>query len=123
MQMGRWFGYRSEYEELCKIYMTKDMRNNFRDIIEATEELFEDFKTMSRMDKTPYDFGLAVQQHPDSGLQVTARNKQRHTKEIIFEMKLDGHLKETSKITLNEEANKENINLIKELVSEVSKTR
>ncbi|MBW4863127.1 MAG: Z1 domain-containing protein [Paeniclostridium sp.] len=123
MQMGRWFGYRPGYEDLCKIYMTEKMRDNFKYIIESTEDLFEDFKIMSSSKKTPEDFGLAVQQHPDSGLQVTARNKQRNTKEIYYDMKLDGHLKETEKIVSDIYINRDNIELIKEIVSSVSDIR
>ena len=29
MQMGRWFGYRPDYEDLCKVYMTPEMSSNF----------------------------------------------------------------------------------------------
>ncbi|MCC3863903.1 Z1 domain-containing protein [Terrisporobacter petrolearius] len=123
MQMGRWFGYRPGYEDLCKIYMTENMRDNFKYIIEATEDLFETFDIMAKRKKTPEDFGLAVQQHPDSGLQVTARNKQRNTKEICYNMKLDGHLKETEKIISNIDINIDNIELIKELVSIASDIR
>lgn len=120
MQMGRWFGYRSNYEDLCRIYMTKNMRDNFKLIIEATEDLFEDFRIMESEKKTPEDFGLAVQQHPDSGLQVTARNKQKSSKEIYHEMKLDGSLKETSWITVDTVANKANVSLIKSIISKIN---
>lgn len=71
--------------------------------------------------KTPEDFGLAVQQHPDSGLQVTARNKQKNIKEIYYEMKLDGSLKETSWITIDEESNIANIDLIKNTILKVNR--
>ncbi|WP_286233432.1 Z1 domain-containing protein [Romboutsia ilealis] len=123
MQMGRWFGYRPGYEDLCKIYMTEDMKDNFRDIIESTEILFEDFKIMARKNMTPEDFGLAVQQYPDSGLQVTARNKQRNIKELYYEMKLDGHLKETGKINSDNSINRRNIQLIKDTVSIISDSK
>lgn len=117
MQMARWFGYREGYEDLCKIYMTKDMRDNFKRIIEATEDLFEDFRIMENEKKTPEDFGLAIQQHPDSGLQVTARNKQKNIKEIYYEMNLAGSLKETSWITKDELDNKKNVELIRSVIS------
>lgn len=107
MQMGRWFGYRPEYEDLCKIYMSESMIDNFGKIIEATEDLIKDFKIMSDANKTPNDFGLAVKQHPESALQVTARNKQKNVKSFIFNMRLDGKAKETSWLS-NIEANKEN---------------
>lgn len=121
MQMARWFGYRSNYEDLCKIYITESMRDNFKNIIEATEDLFEDFRIMESEKRTPEDFGLAVQQHPDSGLQVTARNKQKSSKEIYYEMKLDGCIKETSWITSDKKINKENLDLIKYIILELDR--
>ena len=82
MQMGRWFGYRSGYEDLCRIFIPPSMIDNFGHIIEATEDLIRDFKIMADAKRTPYDFGLAVKQHPDSVLQVTARNKQKNVKKF-----------------------------------------
>lgn len=116
MQMGRWFGYRPNYEDLCKVYMTETTYDSFTTIIEATLDLVDNLQKMSRLNLTPRDFGLAVQQHPDSGLQVTARNKLKQTKDIYFEMKLDGHLKETSWIPANDVDTKHNIKAIEALV-------
>ncbi len=96
MQMGRWFGYRVGYEDLCKVYLPESRIRSFSVIIEATEDLIDDFKKMSDEGMTPNDFGLAVKHHPDSGLQVTARNKQKNAQNIYFDMKLDGHSKETA---------------------------
>jgi hypothetical protein len=116
MQMGRWFGYRENYEDLCKIYMTKSMKTNFKIIIEATEDLFDNFKRMEKEKKTPDDFGLSVRQHPDSGLQVTARNKQKNSKEFYFEMKLDGSAKETSWLIDDVKVRSKNLEALKNLV-------
>lgn len=96
MQMGRWFGYRPGYEDLCKIFMPADRITDFANIIEATENLILDFKLMAEQKKTPNDFGLAIQENPDSALQITARNKQKNVREFFFNMRLDGTLKETS---------------------------
>lgn len=123
MQMGRWFGYRSGYEDLCKIYTTKEIFNNFKTIIEATIDLVEDLKEMSIQEMTPRDFGLAVKQHPDSGLQVTARNKLKNSGVIDFEMKLDGHLKETSWIHKDGQINKNNTKVITNLVEELLRSK
>jgi hypothetical protein len=119
MQMGRWFGYRPGYEDLCKIYMPKDMIDNFGQIIEATEDLIDDFKRMAEEKMTPNDFGLAIKHHPDSGLQVTARNKLKHTEETYFEMKLDGHAKETACLSSDIEDKKSNLKAIKSIVSKL----
>lgn len=118
MQMGRWFGYRPGYEDLCKIYTTNEIFDRFNTITEATLDLVGDLNDMARNEMTPRDFGLTVKQHPDSGLQVTAKNKLKNSESLYYEMKLDGHLKETSWIIKDEEVNNKNIDLIKKLIED-----
>ena len=74
MQMGRWFGYRQDYEDLCRIWMPRDAISWYSHIAEATEELQLELKRMEQANATPEQFGLAVRSHP-SALMVTARNK------------------------------------------------
>jgi len=97
MQMGRWFGYRDGYADLCRIFVPDEIEDNFRDIILSTEELFDDFRDLAKSNKTPFDFGLAIQQNPNSALQITARNKLKNIKKFDYTMKFDGRLKETVK--------------------------
>lgn len=104
MQMGRWFGYRDGYSDLCKIYIPQDIETNFRDIISSTEELFQDFRDLAKSKKTPLDFGLAIKQDPNSALQITARNKQKNIKSFYYIMKFDGRLKETVKFNADIDA-------------------
>lgn len=121
MQMGRWFGYRLGYEDLCKIYLPELSIYSFGLIIEATEDLIDDFKRMSDANMTPNDFGFAVKHHPDSGLQVTARNKQKNAKDIYFDMKLDGHAKETAWLYADQDISRENLELITSTLRVVNK--
>ena len=74
MQMGRWFGYRGGYEDLCRIWMPADAIDWYAHIAEATDELHQELKKMQKARANPADFGLAVRSHPAS-LMVTARNK------------------------------------------------
>ncbi len=120
MQMGRWFGYRPGYEDLCRIYMSETMIDNFSHIIESTEELIDDFKLMAENNQTPNEFGLAVKQHPDSALQITARNKQKNIKEFSFNMKLDGRLKETNWLPSSREYKKQNLVTIEKIVKKLN---
>lgn len=121
MQMGRWFGYRTNYEDLCKVYMSETMIDNFARIIEATEDLISDFKLMSEAKKTPNDFGLAIKQHPESALQVTARNKQKNVQEFVFNMKLDGQAKETSWLPLDKDKKLINLKAIENIITVLNK--
>jgi len=119
MQMGRWFGYRMGYEDLCKIYMPYSVAEYFTQIIEATEELMNNFKEMAREDKTPLDFGLAVKQHPDSLLQVTARNKRKNTEKILHTMNLNGMLKESVRFDKSIQVHKDNLEVLKNIVQKL----
>lgn len=74
MQMGRWFGYRGGYEDLCRIWMPADAIDWYAHIADASDELHQELKKMQKAKATPADFGLAVRSHPAS-LLVTARNK------------------------------------------------
>ncbi len=121
MQMGRWFGYRMGYEDLCKIYIPYSIAEYFTQIIEATEELMNNFKEMAKENKTPLDFGLAVKQHPDSLLQVTARNKRKNTEKILHTMNLNGMLKESVRFDKNIQIHKNNLEVLKNIVQKLSK--
>lgn len=91
MQMGRWFGYRNNYEDLCRIWMTSQSEGYYRYIANATEELRIEFQKMMNAvpKKTPKDFGLAVRDHPEA-LTVTARNKMYSAKDVIRSLDLAG---------------------------------
>lgn len=119
MQMGRWFGYRTGYEDLCYIFMPSDRIADFAEIIRSTEELYEDFKVMSEHNMTPNDFGLAVKENPDSILQVTARNKLKSAKSINHSMRLDGRLKETSYLRSNPVDVEYNLTVVRDLLDKL----
>jgi hypothetical protein len=77
MQMGRWFGYRHGYLDLCRLYTPAQLQGWYARITAAADELQSDFDAMAVAGRTPMDFGLRVQQHPD-GLMVTSPTKLRH---------------------------------------------
>ena len=80
MQMGRWFGYRPGYLDLCRLYTTPEMKDWFAHISEASEELREDFDRMAASGQTPQDFGHRVRSHPL--MMVTSQVKMRNGKQI-----------------------------------------
>lgn len=109
MQMGRWFGYRGGYEDVCRIWMPMDAIDWYAHIAEATDELHQELKRMQKAKATPADFGLAVRSHPTS-LMVTARNKMGSGQKHVM-IGLSNAWVETAKIsarpedlTRNEEA-------------------
>lgn len=77
MQMGRWFGYRPGYLDLCRLFTTEDLRRWYRHIALAEVELRREFDRMKAAGLTPRRYGLRVREHP-GGLLVTAMNKMSH---------------------------------------------
>lgn len=76
MQMGRWFGYRPRYADLCRLYTDPELVKWYRHIATASAELREEFEVMAAQGADPYTFGHRVQTHPD-GMLITAANKMR----------------------------------------------
>jgi hypothetical protein len=100
MQMGRWFGYRPGYEDLCRVWIPADGVGWYAHIHEAMEDLQAQLKRMELAKATPEQFGLAVRSHPES-LIVTARNKMGTGREFPVKVGLAGKLVETTRISTN----------------------
>jgi hypothetical protein len=81
MQMGRWFGYRPRYADLCRVYTTPDLYGSFREIALAVDDLRADLDRMALSNRTPQDFGLRVRT-PSDGLLISAANKLRRGESI-----------------------------------------
>ncbi len=74
MQMCRWLGYRTGYDDLCRIWMPEEAEGWYAHIADSIEELRHELRRMEAANATPQEFGLKVRSHPDT-LIVTARNK------------------------------------------------
>ena len=113
MQMGRWFGYRPGFEDLCRIHLSRDSINWYSHIAEAAEELTQQAKRMRRDGLSPKDFGLYVRSHPDS-LLITAANKMRSGQEVTVEQSFSGRLRESYVVSTDSDVNVRNFDLIAE---------
>ncbi len=113
MQMGRWFGYRPGYEDLCRVHLSRDSINWYSHIAEASEELIQQIKRMRRDGLSPKDFGLYVRSHPDS-LLITAANKMRSGQEVTVEQSFSGRLRESYVVSTDPDVNARNFDLIAE---------
>jgi hypothetical protein len=80
MQMGRWFGYRPGYLDLCRLYTSPDLIKWFGHIADASEELREEFDFMAKAKLTPEQYGLKVMSH--EVLTVTSPLKMRNAQTL-----------------------------------------
>ena len=92
MQMGRWFGYRSGYVDLCRLFTSSELNEWYRHITLASEELREEFSYLYEVGGTPEDYALKVRNHPGV-LQITSLTKMRYANTI--EVSWAGRLVET----------------------------
>ena len=82
LQMGRWFGYRRGYLDLCRLYTTGEIEGWYQYIAVASEEMKREFRLMELSNLTPEDYGLKVRTHPN-GLNITATNKIRNGRRML----------------------------------------
>jgi hypothetical protein len=122
LQMGRWFGYRDGYLDLCSLYMTDEAISWYSHISSAIDELRVEFRLMEQMNRSPEDFGLKVRTHPDS-LIVTARNKMRTGKKVVHSVSLDGRLVETVRIKSSKSSLENNYAEVSRLALELDAER
>lgn len=111
MQMGRWFGYRDKYADLCRIWMTEESYEWYKYISESTDEFRADIKRYQDSRFTPKDFGIRVRSSIP-GLLVTARNKMRTAKFIERAISLSGTVLETPYFYKERETRKKNLGII-----------
>lgn len=65
MQMGRWFGFRPKYADLCRVYITNNLYKWFARIAFATDNLRNQIAYMCDEHAKPKEFGLRVATHPE----------------------------------------------------------
>lgn len=111
MQMGRWFGYRPGFEDLCRVYLSRDSINWYSHIAGAADELTQQIKRMRRDGLSPRQFGLYVMAHQDA-LLITAANKMRTGEKIKFRQNFSGRMLESYIVSTDPEINRANFELV-----------
>jgi hypothetical protein len=107
MQMGRWFGYRPGYVDLCRLFTSRELNEWFCHITHASEELREEFDYMAdTAGSTPEKYALKVRSHPGV-LQITASNKMSATTDI--QITWSGRLVESYELKRSKDAIDKNL--------------
>ncbi len=114
MQMGRWFGYRDSYDDLCRVWLPEEAEGWYGHIAESIEMLREELRLMAAASATPEEFGLKVRAHPDT-LIVTARNKMGSGEQITWSIGLDNQFVETAVLKNDAPSRDENRGVLQHL--------
>jgi len=116
LQMGRWFGYRDGYVDLCRVFMRDEAADWYGYIAEVVEELKEELKIMEYYRRSPRDYGLKIKDHPAS-LIVTARNKMYNARDALVEVCYSNKLIETRVLSSQKTVIERNLTSLKEFVA------
>lgn len=119
MQMGRWFGYRPNYADLVKIWLSEDECQWYSQINDATQDLRDQIQQMKTAGLSPSEFGLKVREEP-GGLLVTAKAKMRNASQIKCPVNVSGKLLETPRLYASNEILKENEHAVRKFISRLS---
>lgn len=117
MQMGRWFGYRNGYIDVCRLYTTPELKSWYRDITASDEELRQMFEDMADQERTPLDYGLRVRTHPGD-LIITAINKMRTGQKLLLSYSAD--ISETVTFFADSTTNQKNLQATEHMIREIT---
>ncbi len=115
MQMGRWFGYRTGYVDLCRLFTSRELNEWFCHITLASEELRSEFEYMSDVaGSTPEQYALRVRTHPGV-LQISASNKIRRA--VKVDISWSGRLVESYQLQKTPKVVQSNLETTKNLIN------
>lgn len=115
MQMGRWFGFRTGYLDLCRIYTSPAIASNFEHLALAMKELREEFDKLKGTDKTPLDYAVKMLSHPSMTLTSPLKMKGAVTATTIYR----NTLQQTRIFGLSETFYKTNMKAAENLIEKV----
>lgn len=114
MQMGRWFGFRPRYADLCRVYIPSDLYKWFARIAFANDNLRNQIAYMSDLNAKPSEFGLQVISHPDLKISNPQKIKSGAPRIINF----SNNLTTTRDIDVDKDIYEINYNAVNKLFSE-----
>lgn len=115
MQMARWFGYRPDYEDICRLYLPESAITHYEFVNTATEELRSEIKRMEVLGSTPDEFGLKVR-HSPAAIRITAANKMRAASSITIAQDYQRKHVEGYAIPNDDDINQANVEVVREFL-------
>lgn len=115
LQMARWFGYRPGYDDLCRVWLTDDVADQFRYVASIVDDLRGQLRSMKKQGLTPQDFGLMVRMHPET-LKITATSKMGGAEAKAWTVDIAARMIETTTIESNSTTIAKNVEAARQFV-------
>lgn len=115
-QMGRWFGYRIGYLDLCRMYITNPLKVRFHEFAGSLRHLDAQFKDAIQGGFTPRDYMYIVNEDPD--WKITSRQKSYHT--VLQKLQYSGMLSQSINLWSNDKKIKANNLAVEKLLESLN---
>ncbi len=122
LQMGRWFGYRPRYADLCKIWMSEELISWYSNITSDVSELKKDIKTLQTLGKSPMEVAVKIRTS-SARLSVTATNKLGTAKRISLPINWSKELIGAARFKIADSTFKANEKLINNFIKSLNATK
>lgn len=80
LQMARWYGFRTGYEDLIRIWTTEGIAHWFTELALVEQSLRDSLQSLAKAGRRPDEMAIRLRAH--SGLLLTARNKAGLSSEV-----------------------------------------
>lgn len=117
MQMGRWFGFRPKYTDLCRLFVPDELFRWFMVVSFATENLRNQIQYMNEYNRTPMDFGLRIASHPE--MLISSRAKIKTGRECV--LTFSNNLSMTRSIDKNTDTYDHNFDAVEGFINKLGK--
>ncbi|MBY0114554.1 Z1 domain-containing protein [Paenibacillus xylanexedens] len=114
MQMGRWFGFRTGYMDLCRIYTSEEIAENFEYLAVVMSELREEFKKFVEYGVTPEEYAIKMLSHKT--MSVTSPAKMGTAESPIA---YTGTMQQTRSFEKNKEFYKKNMEATVQFINNI----
>lgn len=122
MQMCRWFGYRPNYDDLCRVFLPQESIDWYAFISSAIRELYQELELMSRREQRPSEFGLKVREHPGAMI-ITAKNKMGAAESEVRSQDLWGQVQRRFRFRKSDKVNQLNLDFTKKYIDRLMEER
>lgn len=118
LQMARWFGFRPGYDDLCRVWLTDEVADQFRYVGDIVDELRGQLRAMKKQGLTPKDFGLMVRMHPET-LKITSTSKMGGAEAKAWTVDIAARRIETTTVDSDPKTIDRNLDAARRLVQQV----
>lgn len=122
LQMSRWLGHRSGYEDLVSVWLEPGAKTDFGFAMAVSDEMSDMFHQMQREHRRPTEFAIKIRRYPGAFL-PTARNKMRTSDTAEFPYELSGYALETPRLPNKRSDLEENESLVREFIASMRGTQ